>query len=53
MSTHLEDYRQIVGSEVIDELLMLADRVGHLRLQHINSPSVGGGVAEILTRLVP
>lgn len=53
MSTHLEDYRQIVGSEVIDELLMLADRVRHLRLQHINSTSVGGGVAEILTRMVP
>ena len=53
MSTHLEDYRQIVGSEVIDELLMLADRVRHLRLQHSNSTSVGGGVAEILTRMVP
>jgi trehalose synthase len=38
---------------VIDELLMLADRVRHLRLQHINSTSVGGGVAEILTRMVP
>ena len=53
MSDHLEDYRQIVGSQVIDELLMLADRVRHLRLQHINSTSVGGGVAEILTRMVP
>ena len=53
MSNRLEDYRQIVGSQVIDELLMLADRVRHLRLQHINSTSVGGGVAEILTRMVP
>ncbi len=53
MSDRLEDYRQIVGSQVIDELLMLADRVRHLRLQHINSTSVGGGVAEILTRMVP
>ena len=53
MSDHLEDYRPIVGSQVIDELLLLADRVRHLRLQHINSTSVGGGVAEILTRMVP
>ena len=53
MSDRLEDYGRIVGSQVIDELLMLADRVRHLRLQHINSTSVGGGVAEILTRLVP
>jgi trehalose synthase len=53
MSDRLEDYRQIVGSQVIDELLMLADHVRHLRLQHINSTSVGGGVAEILTRMVP
>ena len=53
MSNGLEDYRQIVGSQVIDELLMLADRVRHRRLQHINSTSVGGGVAEILTRMVP
>ena len=44
MSNRLEDYRPIVGSQVIDELLMLADRVRHLRLQHINSTSVGGGV---------
>ena len=53
MSDHLEDYRHIVGSQVIDELLLLADRVRHRRLQHINSTSVGGGVAEILTRMVP
>ena len=53
MSAHLDDYRLIVGSQVIDELRMLADRVRHRRLQHINSTSVGGGVAEILTRMIP
>ena len=53
MNAHVDDYRQIVGSQVIDELRMLADRVRHRRLQHINSTSVGGGVAEILTRMVP
>ncbi|HEY3297386.1 MAG TPA: glycosyltransferase [Armatimonadota bacterium] len=50
---HLQDYQAIVGSEVIDELGVLANRVRHLRLQNINSTSVGGGVAEILTRMVP
>ena len=49
----LQDYVDIVGIEVIDELQVLADRVRHLKLQNINSTPVGGGVAEILTRLVP
>ena len=53
MSASLEDYQQVVGSEVINELLLLADRVKHRRFQHINSTAVGGGVAELLTRLVP
>jgi len=53
MSEHLEDYREIVGAQVIDELLLLADRVRHRSLHHINSTSVGGGVAEILSRMVP
>lgn len=53
MKEHVEDYRPIVGAQVIDELLLLADRVRHRSLQHINSTSVGGGVAEILSRMVP
>ncbi len=53
MKEHVEDYRPIVGTQVIDELLLLADRVRHRSLQHINSTSVGGGVAEILSRMVP
>ena len=53
MREHVEDYRPIVGARIIDELLLLADRVRHRRLQHINSTSVGGGVAEILSRMVP
>lgn len=49
----LVDYEPVVGSDVIDELRLLA---GHLRgkvVQHVNSTAVGGGVAEILHRLVP
>jgi trehalose synthase len=49
----LGDYREIVGEHAIDELRVIAERVHGRRLQNINSTSVGGGVAEILTRLVP
>jgi trehalose synthase len=49
----LAEYEEVVGQDVIQELLVLADRVRHLKMQHINSTPVGGGVAEILTRLVP
>jgi trehalose synthase len=49
----LQDYVEIVGNEVVDELRVLADRVRHLKLQNVNSTPVGGGVAEILTRMIP
>lgn len=53
MLISLQDYKEVVGSEIIDELHVVAERVRHLRCQNINSTPVGGGVAEILTRLVP
>src|SRR5712692_1996937 len=53
MTVTLEDYKEVVGPEVIDELLVVAGRVRGRRMQNINSTSVGGGVAEILTRMVP
>ena len=53
MAVRLQDYEQIVGREEIAELRVFADQVRNKRLQNINSTAVGGGVAEILTRLVP
>jgi trehalose synthase len=53
MQASLQDYQEIVGSGVIEELRVLAGRVKGRRMQHINSTPVGGGVAEILTRAVP
>jgi trehalose synthase len=50
---HIDDYRPIAGDDEIDELWKIAERVRHLSLQSINSTPVGGGVAEILTRMVP
>lgn len=49
----LQDYQEIVGPEVIDEMKVVAARVGNRSLQNINSTPVGGGVAEILTRFIP
>ncbi|HUM04093.1 MAG TPA: glycosyltransferase [Terriglobales bacterium] len=53
MSLKLQDYEAVVGAEILHELHVIADRVRHKRLQNINSTPVGGGVAEILTRMVP
>ena len=53
MAHKLKDYEEIVGPEVIEEIQVVADRVRGRCLQNINSTPVGGGVAEILTRLVP
>lgn len=53
MTSKLEDYQDVVAAGVIEELRVLADKVSGRKLQHINSTPVGGGVAELLTRLVP
>src|SRR5437867_210289 len=53
MEITLQDYQEVVGPGVIEELRVLAERVRDRRMQHINSTSVGGGVAEILTRMMP
>ncbi|MFA5096708.1 MAG: glycosyltransferase [Candidatus Omnitrophota bacterium] len=49
----IEDYIPIVGAPVIDDLRLLADRLKGKVVQNINSTSVGGGVAEILNRMIP
>ena len=49
----LDDYISVVGEPVIAELRLIADKIQGKRLQHINSTSVGGGVVEILNRMVP
>lgn len=49
----LDDYREVVGGPEIDELRALAAKIRGRRMKHVNSTSVGGGVAEILSRMVP
>src|SRR4030043_181360 len=49
----IEEYIPIVSQSVVDDLRLLADRLKGKVVQNINSTSVGGGVAEILTRMTP
>ena len=49
----LEQYAQVAGPEVIDQLRQLGSKVSKARVVHVNSTKKGGGVAEILDRLVP
>lgn len=49
----LSAYREIVGETIIEELYLLAEKLSGKVIQNINSTSVGGGVAEILSKIVP
>src|SRR3990167_8790427 len=49
----IEKYIPLVGQSVIDDLRLLGERLKGKVVQHINSTPVGGGVAEILNRMVP
>jgi trehalose synthase len=51
--SRIEDYSAIVGPEPIDELFRLGRLLRGRVIQNINSTAVGGGVAEILTRMIP
>jgi trehalose synthase len=52
-SVHLSDYEPVVGRETIEELHLLAEGLKRRRIKMVNSTAVGGGVAEILNRLIP
>lgn len=50
---NVKDYEPIVGRSYIEELRILASRLSGKTVLNINSTLVGGGVAEILSRVVP
>jgi trehalose synthase len=50
---NLFDYREVVGPDVIEELTILASHVGGRTIKMVNATAVGGGVAEMLHRVVP
>jgi trehalose synthase len=49
----LDDYSELLGAGEIEELRALANPLRGRSIEMINSTAVGGGVAEILNRLVP
>lgn len=49
----LKDYENVTGSAVIEEIRALGETLQGYKVLHINSTTVGGGVAEILHSLVP
>ena len=49
----LEDYAQVAGPDVIAQMRQLATPLAGAKVVHVNSTRTGGGVAEILTKLVP
>jgi trehalose synthase len=50
---HLDDYGTIVGQSQLDTLRFLAKEVKGKTIKMVNSTAVGGGVAEMLNRMVP
>src|SRR6266436_4190600 len=48
-----EDYKPIIGQPELDEIRFLARHIRGKTVKMVNSTAVGGGVAEILNRLVP
>jgi trehalose synthase len=50
---NLSDYSSIVGRPLVDEILELAARLKGKRVLHLSATAFGGGVAEILSTLVP
>jgi trehalose synthase len=49
----LADYEPIIGKSQLDELRFVASALRGKRVKMVNSTAVGGGVAEMLNRLVP
>jgi trehalose synthase len=49
----LVDYDKVVGPDVVEELKILASHVAGRSIKMVNSTAVGGGVAEMLRRVVP
>lgn len=49
----LDSYANVAGADVVEHLRQLARPLHGKRVVHVNSTRAGGGVAEILNKLVP
>ena len=46
-------YKILLGSDVVDQLFQIAEFLKGAKIVHVNSTRLGGGVAEILNKMVP
>ena len=53
MSNILNEYAEIAGADVVEQLRQIGRPLSGMKLLHINSTKSGGGVAEILHKMVP
>lgn len=53
MSGLLEAYARVAGDDAVQHLIQLAGPLRGMKVVHVNSTRSGGGVAEILDKLVP
>ncbi|MFO7760172.1 MAG: glycosyltransferase [Thermodesulfobacteriota bacterium] len=53
MAGLLDSYAEVAGGDVIRHLQQLSEPLQGMKVVHVNSTRLGGGVAEILTKLVP
>lgn len=53
MNELLTRYAEAAGYDVVGHLLQIADKIKGMRIVHVNSTKEGGGVAEILRKMVP
>lgn len=49
----LNEYAEIVGTQIIEELIGLGNEIKGLKVQQVNSARYGGGVAEMLSSIIP
>lgn len=49
----IDAYAPITGKDVIEQLRQLAEPLKGMKVVHVNSTRMGGGVAEILHKMVP
>lgn len=53
MTSMLESYATVAGDDVMRHLEQLSTSLRGKTVVHVNSTRVGGGVAEILEKMVP
>lgn len=53
MTDLLTEYADVAGERAVDQLRQLAEPIRGATIVHVNSTRTGGGVAEILHKLVP